>query len=81
MNTPEPGDLKARLERHLRDRTPPGLLSAYLYGSRAEGRSHRESDLDVGVLLDREPYPTARDRFDARVRLIAERRRSRGSET
>lgn len=45
------------------------VLSAYLFGSEAEGRSHRESDVDVAVLLDWEACPTARERFDLRVRL------------
>lgn len=48
-----------------------GVVSAYLFGSHAEGRAHRESDVDVGVLLRYEIYPTARARFDARVRLSA----------
>ena len=49
----------------------PGVASAYLFGSHAEGRAHRESDVDVGVLLHYGVYPTARARFDARVRLSA----------
>lgn len=47
----------------------PGIVSAYLFGSVADGRAHRESDLDVGVLLDRLVYPDARDRFEARLEL------------
>lgn len=46
------------------------VVCAYLFGSHAEGRAHRESDVDIGVLLDREKYPTVRERFEARVRLI-----------
>ena len=48
-----------------------GIVSAYLFGSRAEGREHRESDLDTGLLLDRSWYGTAAARFAARVRLSA----------
>ena len=48
-----------------------GIVSAHLFGSRAEGREHRESDLDVGLLLDRSRYGTAAARFTARVRLSA----------
>ena len=48
-----------------------GVASAYLFGSHAEGRAHRESDVDVGVLLHYGVYSTARARFDARVRLSA----------
>jgi predicted nucleotidyltransferase len=29
------------------------VVAAYLFGSHASGRAHRESDVDVGVLLDR----------------------------
>lgn len=49
-----------------------GVVSAYLFGSHAAGRAHRESDVDVAVLLERERHPTRRHRFDARVRLTAE---------
>ncbi len=47
-----------------------GVVSAYLFGSHAEGRAHRESDVDIGVLLHHEQYSTARERFDARLDLI-----------
>jgi predicted nucleotidyltransferase len=47
----------------------PGVVSAYLFGSMANGRAHRESDVDVGLLLDRRAYPRAADRFEARLRL------------
>src|SRR5207247_878674 len=47
-----------------------GLISAYLFGSFSSDRAHRESDVDVGVLLDRGLFPTAADRFDARLKLI-----------
>jgi predicted nucleotidyltransferase len=46
-----------------------GVVSAYLFGSEATGRAHRESDVDVGVLLARHVYPRAVDRFEARLRL------------
>ncbi len=29
-----------------------GLVSAYLFGSQCTGRTHRQSDMDVAVLLD-----------------------------
>ena len=47
-----------------------GLVSAYLFGSVASGRAHRESDVDVDVLLDRRKSPTAAERFDVRLTLI-----------
>ena len=48
-----------------------GLVSAYVFGSRAADRAHRESDVDVGVLLERTRYPTRAMRFDARVMTAA----------
>ena len=47
----------------------PGIVSVYLFGSVAEGREHSESDVDVGVLLDRAIYPNDRDRFECRLLL------------
>ena len=64
-------DIASTLERLLRDRPAPGLVSAYLFGSHAEGRAHRESDVDLGVLLDRRAHSTREARFDERVRLTA----------
>ncbi len=49
-----------------------GVVSAYLFGSEAQGRAHRESDVDVGVVLRYDEHPTARDRFETRLRLHAE---------
>jgi len=49
----------------------PGIVSAYLFGSYREHRAHRESDVDVGVVLDRGAYPTRADRFEARLELIS----------
>jgi predicted nucleotidyltransferase len=46
-----------------------GVASAYLFGSEALGRAHRESDVDVGVLLDWHVYPSAAERFEVRLRL------------
>jgi len=43
------------------------VVSAYLFGSRAEGRAHRESDLGLAILLpwDR---PGGREHFELRTR-------------
>ncbi len=62
-------DVAARLEAAFREPPMPGVASAYLYGSHAEARAHRESDVDVGVLLDWATHPSPADRFEARVRL------------
>jgi predicted nucleotidyltransferase len=47
-----------------------GLISGYVFGSIAEGRAHRESDLDVGILLDRRIYPSTADRFEEKLLMI-----------
>jgi predicted nucleotidyltransferase len=51
----------------LRELSGPELSSAYLFGSHAVGRPHRESDVDVGVLLSWSLDRPAR--FAERVRL------------
>ena len=48
----------------------PGILAAYLFGSHAAGRPHRESDVDVAVLLDRSL--DRQTRFAIRVRLASD---------
>ncbi|MEO8195633.1 MAG: nucleotidyltransferase domain-containing protein [Thermoanaerobaculia bacterium] len=47
-------------------------MSAYLFGSEPEGRAHRESDVDVGVLLTADRFPTERERFEVRLRLAGD---------
>jgi predicted nucleotidyltransferase len=47
----------------------PNVTSAYLFGSHAEGRAHRDSDVDVAVLLRHDAHRTPRERFEVRVRL------------
>jgi predicted nucleotidyltransferase len=56
----------------------PGVVAAYLFGGQAENRVHRESDVDLGVLLDRRSYGTGRLRFEARLRLAGELGRALG---
>ena len=50
----------------------PGVQAVYVFGSRVEGRAHRESDLDVGVLLDRAEHSTRASRTELRIRLAAD---------
>jgi hypothetical protein len=52
-----PDDVAARLSRLFQATQSPGMISVYLFGSHAEHRAHRESDVDVGVLLDRAVSP------------------------
>ena len=61
--------LAATLTRLFTEARPAGVTSAYLFGSHAEGRAHRESDIDFGVLLQYERFPQVRERFEERVRL------------
>jgi predicted nucleotidyltransferase len=68
---PAPPAIARDLERRLRDEPVPGLVSAYLFGSHAAGRAHRESDVDLGILLDRRTHTSQAARFDERVRLSA----------
>jgi len=49
-----------------------GIVSAYLHGSTARGQRHAESDVDVGVLLDRARYPSPSERGEVRVQLGSE---------
>jgi predicted nucleotidyltransferase len=62
-----PSDVARRLAAALASASPGTLVSAYLFGSMAGDRSHRESDLDVGILLSRAGNPSSR--FAERVRL------------
>jgi len=49
----------------------PGVQSARLFGSHAAGRPHRESDVDVAVLVDRKEYPERIHRSRLRVDLTS----------
>ena len=66
---PSPLD-PASVEGALRALDLPEVLAAYLFGSHAAGRPHRESDVDVAVLLSRSLDAPAR--FAVRVRLASE---------
>jgi predicted nucleotidyltransferase len=67
-----PTDLEMSLRGFFTGAGGAGVASAYLFGSEAAGRAHRESDLDVAVLLSRERFPTPRSRFDRRLQLTAD---------
>jgi predicted nucleotidyltransferase len=69
---PVRSDVAGMLRARLSQRPPAGVVSVYLFGSHAGGRAHRESDVDLGVLLRWDVYPTDQARFEARLRLIAE---------
>lgn len=65
-------EIPEKLQRYFDERRELGVASAYLFGSHAAGRAHRESDVDLGILLLWDRYPTSRDRFEARVDLISD---------
>lgn len=73
MTRTAPGDDRALAEAIERAASRVGVrvVSAYLFGSHAEGRSHRESDLDLGILLPADGPSGARERFEARVKLAS----------
>jgi len=56
--------IQAALEPHSR-----ALAAAYVFGSHARGTAHRESDLDVAVLFDRQALPDAGQRQEEVERL------------
>lgn len=58
-------ELADRLAEALSGVAPPGLTSAYLFGSQARQQPHRESDIDVAVLFDARVHRTAKERFEA----------------
>jgi predicted nucleotidyltransferase len=69
VSAPDP--LVARAAVALRTAFADGLVAAFAFGSHAEGRAHRESDLDIGVLLAHERFPTQRERFARRIEIAA----------
>lgn len=71
MTTLTPSQVAEALLAALAEEPRIAVASAYVFGSVAEGRAHRQSDVDVALLLVRDAAPTAADRFDARLRLSA----------
>lgn len=59
----------AAVIRALAEPGAPDVASAYLFGSVAEGRAHRESDVDLAVLLAWAPHATRAERFEAGIWL------------
>jgi predicted nucleotidyltransferase len=66
------GDVLSTLSRLFEESAPSGLTSAYCFGSQVTGRAHRDSDVDVAVLLDWAAYPDRKGRFDAQLRLAGD---------
>ncbi|MEX2529286.1 MAG: helix-turn-helix domain-containing protein [Gemmatimonadota bacterium] len=70
--TPTSAAYRARAAAYFEDHAPEGVVAAYLHGSTARGMRHKESDVDIGVLVDRETHPNQRQRSELRVRLASE---------
>lgn len=66
------------LTRALAEPDAPDVVSVYLFGSVAEAREHRESDIDLGVLLSWASHPHGAERFEARLRLTGRLQESLG---
>lgn len=64
--------LRHDLIRFFEERRIAGVVGVYLFGSHAENRAHRQSDVDVGVLLDWDHFPSRRQRFELRMKLASE---------
>ncbi len=48
---------------------PDDIVAAYLFGSHAEDRAHRESDVDIGVLFDFQKVASRKARFERALLL------------
>lgn len=70
--TAETSEIVERARRFFRTRRPEGVASAYVFGSRGRGEAHAESDLDVGVVFDRDRLPDADGRSRASIDLSSE---------
>jgi len=60
-----------RLRTFFESGPTPGVVSGYVFGSTVNGTRHRQSDIDVGVLLDRSLYACRKSRGDLRIDLGA----------
>jgi transcriptional regulator with XRE-family HTH domain len=68
---PTSRELSERVRRFFSRDPVPGVASVYLFGGAARGTLHRDSDLDVAVLVDHGAYPTRPERSDLRIRLAS----------
>jgi len=69
MKLVELEDLEERIVAAFAGDESARVVSVYLFGSWAEGRVHRESDVDLGLLLDLSRLPTPKQRFEASLRF------------
>lgn len=57
---------------HFRRTSPEGVVSVYLFGSEAGGRTHADSDVDVAVLLDSRRVPEKSERARLRTDIASD---------
>ncbi len=62
----------ARVGGYFEAARPTGVVAAYLFGSHARGTAHRESDVDVAVLMDYEVFSERGARAREALRLCTE---------
>lgn len=65
-------DIERAVREYFEAARPPGVASAYLFGSHGRGAAHRESDVDVAVLFDYGAFPDRPTRGRDAVRLGTE---------
>ncbi len=70
--TPTSATYRDRAAVYFQDHPPAGVVAAYLHGSTARSMRHKDSDVDIGVLVDRETHPNQRQRSELRLRLASE---------
>lgn len=63
---------RALAAAYFAEAAPPGIVAAYLYGSTAAGTRHADSDVDIGVLVDRAVHADRRARSRLRVGLSSD---------
>jgi uncharacterized protein len=68
----EPEAMCAALARFFEGREELPVVSAYLFGSEARGTAHRDSDVDVAVLLRPEAGHDRARAFDLRVTITSQ---------
>jgi predicted nucleotidyltransferase len=66
------GTVALQVQGYFEAARPVGVAAAYLFGSHARGTAHRESDVDVAVLLDHGVFPERGARAREAVRLCTE---------
>jgi uncharacterized protein len=69
---PTSDSYRARATAYFEGQAPSGIVAAYLHGSTARGMRHKESDVDIGVLIDTEAYPDGKQRSELRIRLASD---------